>query len=156
VKRNQVIRPGQLERALKQASRARSDAAALLVLLDSDDDCPAGLVRDLSSRCARAVSLPASVVLAVREIESWFLGAKESLRGVRGIRNDAEPPRHPESIRGAKEELDRNMPDRRYLGVDDQPAFAQRMDIQLGRRRCRSLDKLVREAERLAAIVGRR
>jgi len=123
VKRYSVVRPGELERAVKQAVRSRENAAAILVILDADDDCPA--------TCRSSTHLPAAVVLAQREFEAWLLGAKEALRGVRGIRQDATAPSHPEAIRGAKERVSQNMQGRRYVPVDDQAALAERMDIRL-------------------------
>jgi len=94
--------------------------------------------------------LPAAVVLANREFEGWFLGSKESLRGFRGIREDAEPSPNPEEIRGAKEHLTRNMETGiRYIEVDDQPALCQKMDFDLARRRCPSFDKLLRDLRTL-------
>jgi len=144
VKRNKVVREGELERAITQAVRDRPGVAAVIVILDADDDCPAELGGLLLNRSVTATDKPVGVVLAKREFEAWFLGAKESLRGKRGIRNDAAPPADPENIRGAKEELSRNMQGTRYLEVDDQPALAAEIDIDLARQHCPSFDKLLR------------
>jgi len=158
VKRNRVVREGELERAITQVVRDRPHVAAVIVILDSDDDCPAELGPRLLLRSAAATEKPVAVVLAHREFEAWFLGAKESLRGVRGIRRDAESPPNPEGIRGAKERLTQNMQGRRYLEVDDQPALAQALDIARAAQRCPSLDKLLREIrgllQRLRADAG--
>ena len=154
VPRHQIVREGQMERAARQAVRSRGrEVAALLVILDCDDDCPARLGPELHKRCRDAVpNIPVGVVLARREFESWFLGAKESLRGKRGIRNDAPNPENPEEIRGAKEHLERNMKQGvSYLPVDDQPALAAEMDLNMARRRCPSFDKLVREVQSLVS-----
>ncbi len=144
VKRNRVVRPGEIENAVTQASRSRAGAAAVLVLLDADDDCPAELGARLAERCRRTTPLPSLVVVANRELEGWLLGAKESLRGVRGIRSDAVAPESPESIRGAKERLSKNMEGRRrYLEVDDQPALIERLDLERAQARCPSLARFV-------------
>jgi hypothetical protein len=93
-------------------------------------------------------------VLANREFKGWFLGAKESLRTKRGISQDACAPPDPEAIRGAKERLSDNMVGgRRYLEVDDQPAFAAMMDLRQARAHCPSFDKLCREIERLVQAI---
>ncbi len=155
VKRYSVVRPGELERAVKQAVRSRENAAAILVILDADDDCPATLGPELLARCRSSTHLPAAVVLAQREFEAWLLGAKEALRGVRGIRQDATAPSHPEAIRGAKERVSQNMQGRRYVPVDDQAALAERMDIRLAADRCPSFEKLVREVRRLLCHIHR-
>lgn len=144
VKRNRVVRPGEIENAVTQACRSRAHAAAVLLLLDADDDCPAELGARLAERCRQATPLPTLVVVANRELEGWFLGAKESLRGVRGIRSDAVAPVSPESIRGAKERLSKNMDGgRRYLEVDDQPALVERLDLELAQARCPSFARFV-------------
>lgn len=153
VKRNRVTRPGEIERAVVQAVRSRSGAAAVLVVLDSDDDDPAVLGPHLRERCRDATSLPVSVVLPRCELEAWFLGAKESLRGFRGIRDDAAAPRDPESIRGAKERLTQNMDRRSYVEVDDQPAFASRFELAQAHARCPSFRLLVQELNALAAAL---
>ena len=93
VKRNRVVRPEELERAIKQAVRSRSGASAVLVMLDADEDCPATLAPELLQRGAQATTVPVRVVLPKVETEAWILAAIESVRGKRGIREDAEPPR---------------------------------------------------------------
>ncbi len=151
--RDRVVRPGELEKALTFACRSRPDVAAVLVILDADDDCPAELGSKLAQRCQEATPLPALVVLASRELEGWLLGAKESLRGVRGIRADSVAPQNPEGIRGAKERLSKNMAgNRRYLEVDDQPALVERMDFALAQDRCPSFARFV---TRFEALVSR-
>jgi hypothetical protein len=143
VKRTKVVRPGELERAVIQGSRDRIGVSAVLVILDADDDEPLPLEATLLSRCRQTTHLPAAVVVAQRELEAWFLGCKDALRGVRGIRVDANAPENPEAIRGAKERLSSNMEEgRRYLEVADQPAFAHRMDLELTLQRCASFRRL--------------
>lgn len=154
VKRYKVVKEGELERAIQNAMKDRENVEAILIVLDVDDDCPAELGPDLARRSrAVAAGKPSAVVLAKRELEAWFLGAKRSLRGVRGIRPDAEPPPDPEEIRGAKEALSRNMDGCRYLAVDDQPALAAEMDLGSCRTTCASFDRMVREVERLVCSM---
>jgi len=161
VHRNRIARTGEMEKAVRQAvaDRGRSDTfriAAVLVILDADEDCPARLAPELLRRCQSVLpDLPVSVVLAQREFEAWFLGAKESLRGKRGIRLDAATPENPESIRGAKERLTANMEGKRYLPTDDQPAFAEGFDLRLARERCPSFQKLLRDVHGLLGEMGR-
>lgn len=154
VKRNRVVRPNELERAVTLAVSDRADVAAVIVVLDPDDDCPAQLGPELLARARTATVLPTAIVLAQKEFECWFLGAKESLRGTRGIRNDSTAPQHPEEIRGAKERLTQNMiPGRRYLEVDDQPAFADSMNLDQAQARCPSFAKLMRDLNRLVGVI---
>jgi len=147
--RHRVVRPGELERVVELAAR-RAPGAALLVLLDADDDCPAVLGPKLLARaCAARGDRPIAVVLACREFESWFLAAAASLCGVRGLRAQVEAPAQFEQIRGAKEWLTRHMePGRAYSETADQAALAARLDLDAARR-SPSFDKLWREVERL-------
>ncbi len=149
VKRNLIVRDGQLERAICQSIRDRDNVGYILVLLDSDDDCPATLGPCLFERCRAATHLPVAVVLANKELEAWFLGAKESLRGVRGIREEATAPPNPENIRGAKEHLTRNIRGGRYLEVDDQATLVEQMDLDMAAQRCPSFAKFLQEIDRL-------
>jgi len=152
VSRKKVVKPGELERAIEQTLRNRENVRAILVLLDADKDKPEELIPKLLQRCQKATSLPTAVVFARKEFEAWFLGAKESLRGLRGIRKDAVAPDDPETIQGAKERLSENMiPGRGYIETDDQPAFAAVFDLEKAQARCRSFNKFLREVERLVA-----
>jgi hypothetical protein len=127
-----------------------------MVLIDADDDCPAELGPRLLGRAKQATHIPVSVVLANREFESWFLGAKESLRGVNGVVGNAIAPLDPENIRGAKEHLTRNMTRKsRYLAADDQVTFTEAFDLNLARQRCPSFERCFRESRALASRYDR-
>jgi len=43
VKRQRVVREGELERSIVQAERSRAGASSVFIVLDADDDCPADL-----------------------------------------------------------------------------------------------------------------
>lgn len=158
VKRYQVVRPGELERAFQLARRRSQGCDAILLLLDADDDCPKEIVPELLERARNAgAGLPVAVVLAKSELESWFVGSLESLRGVRGIDEAAVSPEKPEDIRGAKGYLGRQMMGGfTYVEVDDQPALAEGFDLELARRRCPSFDKFMRDFQTLIAAMQRR
>ncbi len=150
VPRLKMVRPGEIERAIILGIRDRQDVGAVLVILDADDDEPLRLEASLLERCRNASPLPSAVVAACREFEAWFLGSKDSLRGVCGIRQTANAPDGPETIRDAKGRLTTNMDgSRRYLEVDDQPVLAARMDLELALRRCVSFQRLLSELERI-------
>lgn len=148
--RTQIVREGELEKAIEFTIKSRKDIDCILLIMDADDDCPAELGPALLRRAEDVTDLPVSIVLAQKEFECWFLGAKESLRGKRGIRDDATSPPNPEQIRGAKERLSRNMTKGvRYRGVEHQAGFAECMDIDQARSRCPSFARLVRVIEDL-------
>src|SRR5258708_5949715 len=106
IPKDQLLRAGDLERAVTLAVRNIGERGVVLVLIDGDDhsDCPAVLGPALRNR-AQTVrpALPMSAVVAKREFECWFLAAAESLRGFHGLPNDLAAPANPERIRGAKE-----------------------------------------------------
>jgi Domain of unknown function (DUF4276) len=152
VPRTRILRGGEIERAVRLGVRTRDQVTGVVVVLDADDDDPWKLETLVRAECAKVTSLPVTVAAATREIEAWFLGAKESLRGVRSIRADATSPPNPEAIRGAKERLTSNMEaSRRYVEVDDLPAFAAQVDLPLALQRCPSLQRLAAGLEAMLA-----
>lgn len=152
VKRNLVVKPGELERTLEGALAQRPGASCVLILLDADDDCAATLGPELLARASAVTRLPISVVFAVRELEAWFLGGLESLRGHRGVDALAAYPEDPEQPRGAKERLRAFMKGKTYVDTDDQPALMAALDIHAARTRCPSLDKLLRDLQSMGLV----
>ncbi len=152
VKRNRVVKPGELERAIALAQQDRRDPTGILVVLDADDDCPATLAPSLLERCRRVTELPCAVVIANHEIEAWLLGGVSGLRGHRGVREDANWTGDPEAPRGAKGCLEGLMAGRSYVDVDDQPALMAQVDVVAAMRRCPSFEKLVRDLSALAPL----
>ena len=145
ISRDKVIKPGELERAVKLAARKISGQGAIFILLDSDDDCPARLGPELLCRALEARSdLPIAVVLAKREFEAWFLAAAESLRGYKGLKNDLESPNNPEEISGAKGWLKQRRDSRKYRETLDQPGLTDRFDLAQARH-ADSFDKCYRD-----------
>ena len=123
--RSQFIQRNELEKTVELA-RHQTNCGAILILFDSDNDCPAELGPMVQGWAVGASGgVPCEVVMAHREYESWFLAAIESLRGQRGIRTDADPHPVPEIPRGAKEQLEARMHvGGSYMETTDQPAFS--------------------------------
>jgi hypothetical protein len=151
VKRNQVVKQDELERRVIMAMN-RPNCRGIVVILDSDDDCPKELAPELLERAKKiAQSVPVSVILPKSELESWFVGSIESLRGLRGISASACSPSGPEDIRDAKGYLTKAMEgSQRYLEVDDQPAFAERFDLDQALAKCRSFRKFYCDFRKIA------
>lgn len=118
---------------LAVAGEGQGSTTLVVILIDGDDDCPRKLADDLRER-ARALQsdLRVEVAVAKREFEAWFLAAAVSLRGKHRVRDDAQAPKHPEAIRGAKERVERDLlVDRsRYSETADQPALAALMSLE--------------------------
>jgi Domain of unknown function (DUF4276) len=153
--RNKLALPGELERAVELAGRGLRLPGAVLILVDSDDDCPKKLAPLLLTRATGTANgrWPVGVVLANREFESWFIAAAESIAGHAGLRPDLRAPEDPESIRGAKQWLQKAMPpDRAYSPTVDQPFLAGQFDLKAARR-APSFDKLYREVEKFCSFA---
>src|SRR5262249_43178936 len=85
-KRSELITEEQVRRSVRLAL-GTPECAGVLVIFDSDDDCPrefGPMVKGWAQ--AEAGNIPCEVVLAHREYEAWFIAAVESLRGYRGVR----------------------------------------------------------------------
>jgi hypothetical protein len=147
-------RTGGLERAVNAVSQIYPDHA-VLVVIDSDDDCPKELGPALLQRATSVrPDLLVSVVLAHREYEAWFVAAAESLRARRGIREDVTAPAKPEEIRDAKGWLSKQMPPaQRYSPTQDQVAFSSLFDLELAKSRSRSFRKLCKEVEEILRLT---
>ncbi len=114
----------------------------ILVLLDSDKKCLAETAPILLAR-VRAVTphLPTSVIMAHCEYESWFLAATSSISTLENV----QPPHNPESIKGAKEWLSKNMRGENYEPTLHQASFTTKFDLQMARAAAPSFDKLCRD-----------
>ena len=150
VKRNRILRDGELERAIALAARRAGEDGCILLLLDSNGDCPAKLGPRLLARAAAARSdRHIRAVLAKMEFEAWFLAAAPSLRGRRGIDENTVRPADPEAVRDAKGWLSARMPPGQpYRETLHQAAFAAVFDLDAARS-ASSFDKLWRDVESL-------
>ena len=134
---------------------------AVLVVLDSDQDCPLTLAADLAARMkACALGVPAAVVCANHAFESWFLADLASVRGVtvKGrvlLRPAAEVLERPELIVNPKARLrDLLMPQEYYKERSDQPALAGLIDLGRVEARCRSFRRLISGLRDLQAAAA--
>jgi hypothetical protein len=141
--RSQLVRETPLRQSVELARR-QPGCEAVVILLDSDDDCPRETAPQLQGwAIAAAGAIPCTIVMAHREYEAWFLAAVESLRCSRGIRSDARRPVDPEATRGAKEALEALMVGgMTYHETADQPALTARFDMAAAYRRSRSFRKM--------------
>jgi hypothetical protein len=145
VTKSKLLKPGELERAAELAALNAGREGGILVVLDSDEDCPAELGPRLLGRVRAArIDLLSAVVLAKREFESWFLASAESLRGQRGLPQDLESPDRPEEIPGAKEWLSHRTLSGAYASTVDQASFTHAIDLRLARR-AESFDRCYRK-----------
>lgn len=126
----------------------RMGAQGVLVLMDADDLCPKMFgphIRSQLDGLATQHGLYLGFCLAQPEYEAWFLVAADLL-------NLGNPIPETKLPRGCKEEI-RNRT--RYSPTIDQPRFTSKLTNHLEevRKRSRSFDKLLREAERLCNLL---
>jgi hypothetical protein len=128
------FKENKLENAIRYHQKF-NDCAALLVLLDMDDDCPTNRAAELVNRINHMGSLPFSVVVvcAKREYESWFLASLETI--IEGQIYDGDP----EDKRDVKGWLRKHF---QYKQTRHQSLYTQKLDISLAYRRSRSFRRL--------------
>ena len=148
VHRQQVVLPGPLENAVETAAKATCRDGRILILLDSNGDCPKVLAGELRRRAEFARSdRRIRVVLAKMEYEAWFVASADSLVGHCDITPSTTAVEHAESIRNAKGWLSRRMlGSRHYSSRDDQPALTRVFDLDAARS-APSFDKFWRDVQ---------
>ena len=133
----------------------QSNCAAVLVLFDGDDDCPAHLgpaAQRWADAAARGV--PCAVCIAHREYESWFLATLDSLRH-KALKADAQAHPQPERPRDAKGEMSRRMRGRGYKATQHQAAFSALFCLSDACKRSRSFRKLTTSFGQLLKGMGK-
>jgi len=88
------FRGDKLERAIRYHKKFE-DCAAILVLLDMDDNCPKIKAPELTQRISKMEQLPFSVVVvcAKPEYEAWFLASLETIHNQHTFDGDPEAKR---------------------------------------------------------------
>lgn len=127
-----------------------------MIIFDADDDCPRELAPTIEGWANdESPHVPCAVVMANREYEAWFLASIESLRGRRGIREDAESHPDPEAPRAAKAQREERMIEgASYSETIDQPALTALFDMRPTHVSCRSFRRLIRVFGLFADALG--
>ena len=114
-------------------------------VLDADDDCAKDLNERLIGWSATSVYRTGfDLIVIEKEFECWMLAGIVSLRGVRRISEDAEPPVNANLIRGAKGRLDKFMPKNTpYSETADQAALAAVVDLNVVASVCPSFSRFL-------------
>ena len=136
------------------------DPAAILVLVDADEDCPVELASRLARRAdALNAPVPIAIVCAKSEYETWFICSLSDSDGDGIRRNLGLPPsvvcpENAESIRNAKGWLSNRMPrNRAYREISNQDALTHHIAINLVREKSRSFRRLCDAVGELADAV---
>ena len=139
-----------LEQFLQHAHN-KPECAAILVLLDADDDCPVTVANQLSQRCEQYRSIcPVQVVYADRSYESWFLASLDTIRGQGDIPGTISIQTPVESINNPKQWLTEQMPSgQAYKETAHQAPFSRLIDVELAYHNSRSFRRLCHALEQL-------
>jgi hypothetical protein len=153
--RSQLVREDTLKQRVKLAL-LQEHCGAILITFDADDDCPRDLAPVIQNWAnEESGPVPSAVVMANREYEAWFLASIESLRGLRGIRNDAASHPNPEVPRAAKHALEECMIEgANYSETVDQPALTAAFEMERAYARCRSFRRFVNAFGSLVPALG--
>lgn len=154
-RRSELVTEEQVRRSVRLAM-GTPQCAGILILFDSDDDCPA-TIGPLIQRWGQteAGDILCQVVLAKREYEAWFIATVESLRNFRGIKGDATSHPEPETVRDCKGALeDRMTPGNSYSPSVDQAAFSAMLELKAVYQACRSFRRITTAFGRLARAAG--
>ncbi len=128
-------------------------AGAILILLDSDGDCPRTLSQMILDKArGPADGLPVGVVLADREYETWFIASWEKVRPEGAACPDLSSD--PDKVQNPKAAIGRLLPEGlRYSETTHQAKFSDRIDLDLATDRSRSFRKLRSSILNLAEAV---
>lgn len=151
-------KPNGLERFVRLAEM-EPDCAAILVLMDADEQCPKNLAMSFAARVrAVGVRYPTAIVLPKCEYEAWFLASLKSiagkeLKGRSGLPEGLAYVSDIEGLRGVKGWLSRQLPEGRiYKETLDQAPMTHLIDLQEARA-SRSFRRLFHAVEQLVEAV---
>jgi len=127
--RGKIVKPEEFGRHIELARINAGKDGAILVMFDSDGECPL----DLSRSCCEILDrrgLPYLVSVAHHMYENWFIASADSLMGKRGLTSSYVSPLDPESVASPKSWLERHHVDNSrskkvwtYSERVDQPAL---------------------------------
>ena len=154
-KRSELIKESGLRRSVRLA-QIQPNCACIIVLFDSDDDCP----KESRRSCSNGPKKKPATYLAA---SLW--PPRNTRPGLSLLSNHSEacaesaitlfPTLIPETPRGAKSQLEaRMLPDRSYSETADQPALSAKFDMQPVYKKCRSFRHLVKVFGELATMTG--
>lgn len=136
--------------------RNKPSCHGAMILLDLEDQLPCEEAPALAEEIAilKPLPFPIVVVFACREYESWFLAGLTSIAlGSSHFPDGLTYPNDPEAKRGAKEELDKQMPPLlKYKEVLHQAEFSKLLSFEEARR-APSFRRLERALGELLAAV---
>ena len=146
-RKNRLVKDidGELSKAVSLAARGLVKRGGdglptlILILLDEDDDCAKTIAPNMNgvARAARS-DFRSACVVAVKEYETWFVAAAQSLAQYLVLGTD-DPPADPEGQRCGKGWIEARYrgrkQGRKYSPTVDQPRMTAAMDLRVCRER---------------------
>ena len=137
------------------------NCAGVLVILDSDDDCPVQLAESLALRI-RTIGCrkPTVIVAAAKEYESWFLASCGTLTGIEHRGVTLLPKKlvftgDPDSKRGAKEWINKQLPRNTcYKETVHQLLFTRKISHQVAATNSRSFRRMLSAIDKLREAIA--
>lgn len=151
--RNNILKKDGLERFIRFCIADKADA--ILVLFDSDDDCPKKLAQDFYKRVQRMnIHIPIALVCAKCEYEAWFLANIDTLIQNGLLKSDASyDTTKIEEKRDVKGWLSTNMPSGKYKEVTDQLKMTRYIEFERTHELSRSFRRLMHAIEELIRAI---
>lgn len=142
-------------------ARKDPECDAVLVLLDSDGDCPRCLAAELARSATELnMDVPVAIVCAHHMYEAWFIASLDSpsgekIRGKLDLSENAEYEGDVESINSPKAWLKDHISrrDKSYSETKHQAALTDLIDIEHTRRRSRSFRRFCHAVEELVCGI---
>lgn len=149
-----------LEDFIKRAYDYTEDDA-VIVMLDSEGDCPVTLAKQLAARVvAHGARRPTAIVVAHRMYEAWFLACGpafvgKALLGCPAFGEDfVVLDSSDETTRGPKTHIKEHLPrDRGYKETQDQEILTSWVDIEMARQNSRSFQRFLDAVRELLSAI---
>jgi hypothetical protein len=132
--------------------RAEEGRRVVLLLIDSDGECPAEVGPRLAGYLKEeAGDCEVIVAIAHLEYETWLAGSAGTMTDLLDLSARERLPARPEEERVGKKWIETRFREGRYSEAVDQARLTARLDVAGCRARCPSFDRLCR---RLAEVLG--
>lgn len=129
-----LVRSGGVEKAAKLANIRLGGEGIIVLLMDSDGQCPAQLGPALLARLRSVCGhLKTTAIVAHQEYENWFIHASQSLTKRPDFENSISHPSDPDGIRDAKGWIAKHKINKKYSEILDQPSISANFDIHSAR-----------------------
>jgi hypothetical protein len=148
VPRSKMVQKECLKHYMRIAN-SQPECKLILLFMDEDDDCAKELCEKLRPWIdEESLSAKCEIIIIPREFECWFITALESLRGMRGIGQEAISHTNPEEVRNPKIILTKYMKGTAaYHESADQAALTEALDLKMVRQKSKSFRRLIAKIE---------